>query len=356
VLTAAVVIPCYTEDRWSSILEAVGSALGQTYPSDVVVVVDHNPALAVRLRAEVDAPVTVLENGFAQGVSGARNTGAFAVGTDLVAFLDDDTTADPTWLERLVEAYASAPAAVGAGGAIQPVWGAHAPSWLPQEFLWTVGATPPDRRLGPVRNVWGGNMLVERSAFVEVGGFCDTFGKLGDVAQPEDTELCLRLSAHEGVRLGWMFAPKAVVRHNVGSYSSTWAYFVRRCWSEGAGKAALASRSEHGVNSLDAESAFIRFVLTRGLARAAGARARGDRTAVGQALAILLGTASAGAGFLTTRLRWRHDAVERTAATVVVADVIPAPRTDSCPMTPAHQPTVTTSDYVVPVQRKVELR
>ncbi len=49
-----VVICVYTERRWSEMLAAVGSALAQSLPpSEVVVVVDHNPALLERLRAEL---------------------------------------------------------------------------------------------------------------------------------------------------------------------------------------------------------------------------------------------------------------------------------------------------------------
>nr|BFE71393.1 hypothetical protein GCM10020092_046940 [Actinoplanes digitatis] len=79
-------------------MRTVASARSQTYaPAEIVVVVDHNPALFRRARRDLGG-VTVLENLYAQGVSGNRNTGAFHTSTSLIAFLDDDTVADPDWL------------------------------------------------------------------------------------------------------------------------------------------------------------------------------------------------------------------------------------------------------------------
>jgi GT2 family glycosyltransferase len=337
-LAATIIIPCYTADRWDTLVDAIVSASNQTYASRVVVVVDHNPTLAARLRRRfrTEAPgeagdeVTVLENRFARGVSGARNTGAFAAGTDLLAFLDDDATADPAWLKQLVEGYVSSPGAVGAGGAILPVWEDSEPTWLPEEFLWTVSATPPDRAHGRVRNVWGANMLVERSAFMDVGGFSTTFGKLGDVPEPEDTELCMRMSARQDVALGWIFAPEAIVWHAVPTQRCTWSYFLQRCWSEGAGKAALAAHGARETTDLGEETDFVRSVLSRGLGRSFRKTLGGDRTAPGQACAMFLGTAWAGAGFVMTILRRRRSARRQgiPATTTVDGSVgrVPAPR------------------------------
>ena len=50
----SVVICVYTERRWDDILAAVESVRGQSRPAhEVIVVVDHNPALQRRLRAEL---------------------------------------------------------------------------------------------------------------------------------------------------------------------------------------------------------------------------------------------------------------------------------------------------------------
>lgn len=60
-LTMSVVICVYTLDRWDDILAAVESVRTQSMaPTEIIVVVDHNPELLVRLRAAL-AGVTVVE-------------------------------------------------------------------------------------------------------------------------------------------------------------------------------------------------------------------------------------------------------------------------------------------------------
>src|SRR5271166_54769 len=75
VLDVSVVVCAYTEQRWEQTRAAVNSVLGQSPPpAQVLVIVDHNAALAARARQEIPG-VTVLENDESPGLSGARNTG-----------------------------------------------------------------------------------------------------------------------------------------------------------------------------------------------------------------------------------------------------------------------------------------
>jgi hypothetical protein len=70
-------------------LEAVASVQAQQpAPEELIVVVDHNPALQDRLAANLPG-VRVVANGQEQGLSGARNTGAELATADIVVFLDD---------------------------------------------------------------------------------------------------------------------------------------------------------------------------------------------------------------------------------------------------------------------------
>jgi glucosyl-dolichyl phosphate glucuronosyltransferase len=301
VLTVTVVIPCFTEKRWPGLLRAIRSAQDQTYGCDLIVVVDHNEALAQRLRDELGDTARVMPNRFPQGASGARNTGAFAATTDLVAFLEDDAYAEATWVEALVRGHERAPHAVGLGGTITPLWADGAPRWFPTEFSWTLGGTFAHPGDTDVRNVWGGNMLVERRAFAAVGGFATGFGKLGNASQPEDTELCVRMNAAAGRGAQWRFIPDAVVFHEVSAERSTPAFFVKRCWSEGKGKAAMAALSPSGAAVLDEESRFLRTVVIRGIVRNLWAAVRGDASGLARALAIVVGTLATGSSYLLAK-------------------------------------------------------
>jgi glucosyl-dolichyl phosphate glucuronosyltransferase len=290
----SIVIPTYHDDRWALLTRTVAAARSQRYPvAEVVVVVDHTPDLYRRARRDLSG-VTVLENLYEQGVSGNRNTGAFHTHTPLIAFLDDDTVADPDWLGRLVAPFDDHNV-VGTGGAIKPAWEGRRPRWLPDEFLWAVGGSYAGMPTSttPVRNVWSASMVVRRETFMTVGGFRAGFGKLGARNRPEDTELCLRMSAVRGGP--WMYVPDAVIRHEVPAVRSSFGFFLRRCYAEGRGKVQMAALHA-GSATLGAERNYLR-ALPRAVARDLAAASRGG--GVGPALragSVLAGVAAAGIG------------------------------------------------------------
>lgn len=296
----SVIIPCHDERRWPQLVAAVTSAQQQMPPpAEVVVSVDGNESLLRRARAEL-AGVTVLANRFARGASGNRNTAARHTRTPLIAMLDDDARARPGWLAALVAPFAD-PDVVGTGGLTVPDWAGGQPAWFPDEFLWVVGASfaGGPRQAGPVRNVWSLNMAVRREVFESVGGFRETFGKVGARSQPEDTELCLRMAAVSGGH--WRFVPDAVVEHVVSPDRARFGYFLSRCWSEGRGKVALA-RLVEGPDRLGSEQDYLRRTLPRAVLREVAAAARPRRSPgrgaahLARAGVTLIGLAAAGLG------------------------------------------------------------
>jgi GT2 family glycosyltransferase len=256
-----IVIPTHSDQRWASLIRTIASARAQRHaPAEVVVVVDHNPALFARVQRSLEG-VTALHNVYARGASGTRNTGAFHAGTSLIAFLDDDTVASPDWLGHLMVPFAD-PTVIGAGGGITPAWSAAQPRWMPDELLWTVGVSYAGMptTTAPIRNVWSASMMVRRNAFTSVRGFRDGFGKLGDQNRPEDTELCLRLSAATGGR--WMYVPDAVIDHEVPAGRTTFRFLLRRCYAEGRGKVQMA-RLLPRSQDLGTERDYLRRALPR---------------------------------------------------------------------------------------------
>jgi glucosyl-dolichyl phosphate glucuronosyltransferase len=292
--SVSVVIPTHSEKRWSSLVRTVESVHAQEYvPAEIVVVVDHNPSLYRRVRAEFPA-VTVLENKYARGASGNRNTGAFHTATDLIAFLDDDTSACPNWLGNMVAPFQD-PSVVGTGGGIVGAWEGERPRWMPDEFLWTVGIsyTGMPTTTAPIRNVWSANMIVRRESFLAVDGFRTGFGKLGDENRPEDTELCLRMSLAGG---RWMYVPDAVIRHQVPVDRTTFKFFLRRCYAEGRGKVQMAGLMDDSQD-LGAERDYLRRTLPRALTRNLADAGRGRSVAHAlKAGTVLAGVGAAGFG------------------------------------------------------------
>jgi len=305
-IDASVVVPTHSERRWASLRRTVASAQAQRVrPAEIIVVVDHNPDLFERVKAEFPE-VTVLENESERGASGNRNTGAFHARSELIAFLDDDTVAHPTWLEHLAAPF-SDPSVVGAGGLIVPAWERHRPSWLPDELLWTVGVSYAGMptSIAEIRNVWSASMMIRREAFVRVGGFRVGFGKLGDQNRPEDTELCLRISAETGGH--WMYVPDSVIEHDVPLDRSTFRFFLRRCYAEGRGKVQMAGLLPRD-QKLGAEQDYLRRTLPRAVAHnlKAATLGRGSFHAL-RAVTVIAAVAAAGFGGGVETLAGMHE-------------------------------------------------
>jgi GT2 family glycosyltransferase len=318
----SVVIPCYTEDRWAQLVDAVQSALTQDpAPAELVVVVDHNDQLLARARREIPG-VLVVPNEFQRGVSGNRNTGVAHTTSPIVAMLDDDARARPGWLANLVAPFAD-PSVVGTGGAILPVWEGRRPAWFPDEFLWAVVAsyTGMPTVAAPVRNVWSASMAVRRDVFDAVGGFRVDFGKVADRSRPEDTDLCLRMSDLAGG--GWMYVPEALIDHPVSAQRSTVRYFLQRCFNEGRGKIEMA-RLNKGRGSLGSERDYVTRTLPRAVGRGLIDTVRGrDAAGVAKSGAVLAGLSAAAVGGLVEALRpvRSSGARKRSTAPAVAAGI-----------------------------------
>lgn len=306
-LSVAVVICAYLEERLSEIVAAVESAFSQTHPAtDVIVVVDHNPALFERVRS-LFPQATVLENAGAQGLSGARTTGIGAARTDIVAFLDDDAVAEPTWLEAFVDVYSS-PDVIAVGGLTLPLWECDRPAWLPREFDWVLGCAflgmPTER--SEVRNIFGGNGSYRRAVFDDVGGFNDELGRTAStLLSCEETEMCIRIrQRHPESRL--MFDDKAVIHHRVKAPRVRFSYFRARCYAEGLSKARV-SRLAGADKGLSTERQYSLRTLPRGVLRGLRDGFKGDLGGFGRAAAIVMGWSITATGFAVGLMGARRD-------------------------------------------------
>lgn len=307
--SVSVVISCYTLDRWSDLVAAVKSLRRQSLrPGEVLVVVDHNPALYERVRTRL-RDVVALENSGQRGLSGARNTGVARATGDFIAFLDDDAIAEPDWLERLARA-TQRDGTLGAGGWIEPLWQSGKPAWFPDEFAWVVGCGYEGLPRGtePVRNLIGASMCIRREVFVEAGGFREDVGRVGTRPMGcEETELCVRARQRWPER-GFLYEPAARVRHRVPASRATFRYFAARCYAEGRSKA-LVVDSVGSRDGLAAERAYTLRTLPRGVLRGlADATLRRDAAGLGRAGAIAAGLALTAGGYATGRAaRWNEE-------------------------------------------------
>jgi glucosyl-dolichyl phosphate glucuronosyltransferase len=312
ILDASIIICAYTEKRWDDLVAAVESVQQQN-AREIVVVVDHNPALLARVQAYFP-DVIGIENSEPQGLSGARNSGvAIAQGT-LIAFLDDDAMAEPDWLARLCSCCAD-PQVMGTGGTVEPYWLSKQPKWFPEEFYWTLGCTYQERPEKPVvvRNPFGGCTCYRRELFEAVGGFRSGIGR-DSSARPmggEETELCIRARQYWPEKI-FLYEPEAIIHHRIPAVRATWRYFRVRCYAEGLSKAVVA-QYVGAKDGLSSERSYIVSNLVCGVTH--GLRdtfVQHDIAGIARAGAIVVGLTTTMMGYLvgSIKQRFKHTGTE----------------------------------------------
>lgn len=149
----------------------------------------------------------------AANLSAARNAGIAAASGEVIAFIDDDATAEPTWLEHLTRPFLDDAVAATGGfvrgrNGISFQWrarsidrdGFHRDIDVPGDAPF-VPAVPT----GAAVRTEGTNMAVRRSALFRVGGFDEALRFYLD-----DADLNMRLAEHG---LETRICPRAEVHH-----------------------------------------------------------------------------------------------------------------------------------------------
>ena len=238
-MNVSVVVCTYSMDRYDPFFECVESVLAQTYePLEIVLVVDGNNEVFDRVDDYFgDYENVVLHNNDEnKGISYSRTKGAELASGEIVAFIDDDATAKPDWIQRLVNVYKSTDA-IAVGGDVRPDWQAKKPDFFPAEFYWLVGCVEPGFAEDgeEVRNTYGSNISYRREEFLKVGGYDPNTGRKGDK----------HLQAHEapvGIRLrrefnkGMVFTEDAIVNHKLFDYRGNFRWLVARSFWQGYSK------------------------------------------------------------------------------------------------------------------------
>ena len=235
------VIVC-TYNRANSLGKMLKSLVSQSLPEPIeweVLVVDNNsndetPRVVESFQRKYPARFRYLLER-TQGVSPARNAGVRGARGNIVAFIDDDETAAPGWLENLTKHLDSGEWA-GAGGRVVPEWNCERPRWLSSNNSFTSGplaqfdADTENEEL--TEPPFGANMAFRKDVFDKHGMFRTDLGRCGQsLLSSEDTEFGRRLLA-AGDRL--RYEPSAVTFHPVEPYRIRRGYFL--AWWFGKGR------------------------------------------------------------------------------------------------------------------------
>jgi glycosyltransferase involved in cell wall biosynthesis len=228
------VILC-TYNRAQTLIKALESVAAQTLSESAeweVLVVDNNSRDQTR---EVVEDFCRRHRQFRyvfepnQGLSYARNSGVREARGDVIAFVDDDVTVEPGWLDNLTAPLRTGEWA-GSGGTTTPPGTFTPPRWLaphgPYNMLgvlcayFYLGNKACELDEAP----YGTNMAFRKQMFEKYGEFRTDLDRCGgNTMSNGDTEFGRRLmKAGEHLR----YEPSAVVRHPVPENRITKKYFL----------------------------------------------------------------------------------------------------------------------------------
>jgi len=178
------------------------------------------------------------------GKSYALNSGVREARGVILAFMDDDVTVEPTWLQTLTATLHDNEWA-GTGGRILPEKAFSPPDWLALDGPYAMGGILALFELGDTAGQldlppYGTNMAFRKELFEKYGGFRTDLGPTpGSEIRNEDTEFGGRvMKAGERLR----YEPSAVVYHEVPQGRLRKEYFLR--WWFDYGRAKIREKSK----------------------------------------------------------------------------------------------------------------
>jgi glycosyltransferase involved in cell wall biosynthesis len=245
-----------THNRADYLGLAIDSLLAQDYDDFDVIVVDNastdgtRAVVEARLGTELGQRLTYIYEA-TLGLSQARNRGAQDSQGAIIAYLDDDAIAQPSWLSELMAAYAVNDKLAIAGGKVTLIWPEdhHQPSWLSGDLMSGLGAYDLGRELKliekPGQTPRGVNYSLRRSFLDAVGGFNLHLGRVGNQLLSNEELYMTELALDRGWEVAYL--PKALVAHHVSVERMQRDWFLKRSWWQGVSESyreQLAGRAQ----------------------------------------------------------------------------------------------------------------
>jgi len=231
-------------NRARFIIKAVDSIFNQDFDKSLyeVIVVDNNSTdnvLEVLEQYKKEHPDYNFRyyNEPNQGVAFARTRCAKEAQGEIVAYLDDDSMAQPGWLSFIVGFFDAHPEVYSLGGKITPYFLTEVPEWYSKYFFGLVGnfdLSDKEKRLTAERYPCGANMAFRKKVFEEIGYFNHALGRSGTgLLATEEKDIYKRILAagHEVYYL-----PQVQVLHAVEANKFDKHYVKRHSKGIGGGE------------------------------------------------------------------------------------------------------------------------
>jgi len=221
--TLSISVVICTRNRRAALKRCVDSIVNQSYQPQEIIVVDdasgkETKEVINKIIRNCEIPIRLIVNEKRMGPPTSRNEGIKAAKCDIVAFLDDDCSADENWISELSKYYEYEPI-IGVGGPVIELGRKIHAKTKPRKYMYIskLGNVVNNTRLGdaddlekfdvrPVNFFQGGNMSYKRDALIKLHGFDGGFKGNG---YREETDLGIR-SNKIGIQV---FNPKAYTFH-----------------------------------------------------------------------------------------------------------------------------------------------
>ncbi len=221
--TLSISVVICTRNRRAALERCVDSIVNQSHQPQEIIIVDDasgkkTKEVINKTVNNCEIPTKLIINEKRMGPPTSRNRGIKAAKCDVIAFLDDDCSADKNWLEELSRYYRYE-SIVGVGGPVIELGRKVHAKTKPKKYMYIskLGNVVNNTRLGaeedlekfdvrPVNFFQGGNMSYKRSALARLHGFDAGFKGNG---YREETDLGIR-SNRMGIQV---FNPKAYTFH-----------------------------------------------------------------------------------------------------------------------------------------------
>ena len=144
----SVIISTYGMERIDDTHQSIESVLLQMDDdSELIVVIDENDELVSNLNDKYGERIKI-EISKEKGLSNARNLGVKVAKGEIVAFIDDDATICPGWIEAIRTVLSQHDRIAAVTGTIYPDWIGDGMEWVPRPLYWIVSCTYNDIRDG----------------------------------------------------------------------------------------------------------------------------------------------------------------------------------------------------------------